>query len=95
MIAICAPLVIKEGSLQQAIDTLTPMIEQSREEAGNISYQLFQSQEDPNTIMFIEFWKDQEAIDIHGSTEHFQKGIASMSDFVVEAKPFIHYDLLA
>lgn len=94
MIAICAPLVLQEGKLEEAIQALTPMIEQSRAEEGNISYQLFQSNDDPNTVMFIEFWKDQEAIDIHGQTEHFQAGIKGMSEFVAEPKPFLHYTLL-
>lgn len=95
MIAICAPIVLKEGSLEQALEAVTPMIEKSREEPGNISYQLFQSIDDPNMVMFIEMWKDSDAIEQHGATEHYKQGLASVSEFVAEPKPFTHYKLLA
>lgn len=36
-----------------------------RAEAGNLRYEYFQSLEDPETILLIDSWENQEAIDIH------------------------------
>lgn len=36
-----------------------------RAEAGNLRYEYFQSLEDPETILLIDSWESQEAIDIH------------------------------
>lgn len=36
-----------------------------REEAGNLRYEYYQSLEDPETILLIDSWKDQAAIDVH------------------------------
>ena len=36
-----------------------------RKEAGNLRYQYFQSLDDPETILLIDSWTDQAAIDAH------------------------------
>lgn len=36
-----------------------------RNEAGNLKYEYFQSLDDPETILLIDSWEDQKAIDIH------------------------------
>ncbi len=36
-----------------------------RAEPGNLRYQYFQPLDDPETILLIDSWTDQEAIDIH------------------------------
>ena len=36
-----------------------------REEEGNLRYQYFLPMNDPETVLLIDSWRDQEAIDIH------------------------------
>lgn len=36
-----------------------------REEEGNLRYQYFQPLDDPDTILLIDSWRDQAAIDAH------------------------------
>lgn len=36
-----------------------------RAEAGNLRYEYYQPLEDPETILLIDSWTDQEAIDVH------------------------------
>ena len=36
-----------------------------RAESGNLRYEYYQSLDDPETILLIDSWKNQEAIDIH------------------------------
>ena len=39
-----------------------------RAETGNLRYEYFQSLDDPETILLIDSWVDQEAIDAHHAT---------------------------
>ena len=36
-----------------------------RAEAGNLRYEYYQSLDDPETILLIDSWEDQAAIDVH------------------------------
>ena len=49
------------------------LIEKSRQEAGNISYCLGTTKKDPEALIFLECWKDREAIAFHNETEHFKR----------------------
>ena len=40
-------------------------VDDIRNEAGNLKYEYFQSLDDPETILLIDSWEDQKAIDIH------------------------------
>ena len=40
-----------------------------RAEAGNERYAYFQSLEDPETVLLIDGWRDQEALDRHHASE--------------------------
>jgi quinol monooxygenase YgiN len=43
-----------------------------REEAGNLRYAYFQSLEDPETILLVDSWTDQAAIDAHHASPMMQ-----------------------
>ena len=45
--------------------TSTGTVDKIRKEAGNLRYEYFQSLDDPETILLIDSWKDQESIDVH------------------------------
>lgn len=36
-----------------------------RAEAGNLRYEYYQSLDDPETVLLIDVWADQESIDVH------------------------------
>lgn len=78
MIRILASGKIKAGKLEDLIEVAIPLVEGSRNEAGNISYALNQNTQNPNEICFIEEWKDQKAIDIHNETIHFKTAVAKL-----------------
>jgi quinol monooxygenase YgiN len=50
-----------------------------RAEAGNLKYEYWQSLEDPETVLLIDSWENQEAIDVHHASEMMQT-IASLRD---------------
>ena len=72
MIKIVAKMHVKEGEVENFKAMTTDLIAKSRAEDGNGGhYSLNVSLADPQTLCFIEFWKDQAAIDAHNATEHF------------------------
>ena len=49
------------------------VVQQIREEEGNLKYEYFLSLEDPETILLIDSWKNQKAIDKHHQSEMMKK----------------------
>ena len=43
-----------------------------RAEDGNLKYEYYQSLDDPETILLIDSWRDQKAIDIHHASPMMQ-----------------------
>lgn len=60
-----------------AIETVLPLyrelVELTRLEPLNVSYELFVDQEDPGHFIFVEEWPDRAALDAHCATEHFTR----------------------
>ena len=44
-----------------------------RAEAGNLRYEYYLSLDDPETILLIDQWRDQKALDAHHKSETMQK----------------------
>jgi quinol monooxygenase YgiN len=54
-------------------ETLRQLAEASRKEPGCISYIPHQVEDDPDTVVIYEQYRDQEALAAHRATPHFQK----------------------
>lgn len=54
-------------------------VELIRNEKGNLKYEYFQSLEDPETILLIDSWEDQEVIDLHHASP-MMKTLAELRD---------------
>ncbi len=50
-----------------------------RAEAGNLRYHYYQDLEDPETILLIDQWADQEALDVHHASP-MMKTLAELRD---------------
>ena len=66
-----------------------------RAEAGNLRYQYFQPLDDPDTILLIDSWKDQEAIDAHHASPMMSQRAALREkyDLHMTAERFISADM--
>lgn len=47
-------------------------VQKIREEKGNLRYEYYVSLEDPETVLLIDSWENQEAIDVHHESEMMQ-----------------------
>lgn len=70
---ILARVYIKPGSEETFITAAKSIVESSNNEEGCISYELFQSPYEKTTFIFVEFYKNQAAIDFHFSTSYFKE----------------------
>ena len=57
----------KDGAASKFAEemTVSGTVEAIRAEAGNLRYEYYQSFEDPETVLLIDSWTDQAAIDTH------------------------------
>lgn len=72
MIIVTVKMTAKPGKRARFFDLAGKCVEESRKEEGNISYGIFASIENDSDFLIYEEWKDQEAIDTHMATEHYQ-----------------------
>lgn len=80
MIAIVARQIIKKSALAEYDALVKELVEKSRQEEGNVSYVNVQDREDERIRIFLELWKDQDAIDIHNATPHFTRIIPQLGE---------------
>jgi len=53
------------------------IVDRVRKEEGNLRYEYFFPMDDPETVMLIDKWKDEKALDIHHKSE-MMKEIATL-----------------
>lgn len=81
MIFVVAKSVIKEGKAEEYKKLTARLIEETRKEAGCISYDLCQDMSNPNILTFLERWESKEDLDAHMNTVHFKEIVPMLKDF--------------
>jgi quinol monooxygenase YgiN len=82
MIVVTALAQTDDARRAQAIEVAQTLAAASRAEAGNIGYRICQDTEDPNTIVFVEEWRDEEALQSHFTTPHIATFRAAVAGLV-------------
>lgn len=78
MIVIVSRNCIRPDQRQAFLEITAPLVEQSRAEEGCLSYDLVADPADPNVFAFVERWRDQQALDAHNRSGHFQTIVPQM-----------------
>ncbi|WNB93785.1 putative quinol monooxygenase [Bacillus sp. NEB1478] len=73
--------VIKENE-EVFLEESYKLIDASREESGNISYDLMKDTERNNAYLMVEVWKDHQAVQNHNESEH-------LTGFINKVKPYL------
>lgn len=82
MIIIHARMSVKPANKEEFLQEIEAVIEASRAEAGNNSYDLFQDPKETTNFVMVENWKDMEAVQAHNTSSHFQKFIAAAKEML-------------
>ena len=71
----------KNGAARRFAEEMTASgtVAAIRAEAGNLRYEYYQSFDDPETVLLIDQWRDQAAIDAHHASP-MMKTIAELRD---------------
>ena len=79
MIKVIAHFYIKPEFVEKTESLFKELVEKSRKDKGCISYELFEVEGDTGHMVFIETWKDKNALDAHSKTEHFVRIIDELT----------------
>ena len=93
MIKIVAKKLVKEGKVQEFKEIVGELVEKSLAEEGNVFYSINVSTKNPRMLAFIECWRDQETLDIHNATEHFQRIVPAINELCEESSAEFFTDL--
>ena len=72
MIYIVATLTVKPEMRAELIAAAKACIAGSRQEPGNIAYDLHESVTDASRMVFVEQWENAEALEPHRKAEHYK-----------------------
>ena len=78
MIVVHAKIPVRPDKRDDFLGAVGPLVEATRQEEGNISYECFESVETPNLFAMVEEWQSQEALDAHMRAEHFTQVAAGL-----------------
>jgi len=71
----------RDGSARKFAEEMVAsgVVERVRAEEGNLRYEYFFSMDDPETVLLIDCWRDQAALDAHHKSEMMAE-IAALRD---------------
>ncbi|MDH6307611.1 quinol monooxygenase YgiN [Dysgonomonas sp. PFB1-18] len=69
---IVAAIVVKAAYQGELENVFRTVVDATRKEAGNVSYDLHQDCQNPLKYTILEVWKSQAAIDEHNASAHFK-----------------------
>ncbi|MNO23759.1 putative monooxygenase YcnE [compost metagenome] len=92
MILIHAGFDVDPTKEQHFLEEITSLIHASRQETGNLSYQLYKDTEKEHAYTMVEVWEDSAAVASHNSSEHFTSFSAKASLFLTAPLDLKVYD---
>ncbi|MDR2038343.1 MAG: antibiotic biosynthesis monooxygenase [Bacteroidales bacterium] len=69
---IVAVIKVKKAYKNELMQVFKTVVNETRKEEGNISYDLYEDIRNPLSYTILETWKSQEAIDFHNGSAHFK-----------------------
>lgn len=92
MIIIHAVFQVDSAKQQEFMEEIQPLIRASREESGNVSYNLYQDTEKESVYTMVEVWQDAEAVASHNTSEHFTSFVSKANQFLTAPLDIKVYD---
>lgn len=86
MITLIARLPIIEGKMEEALGAFRELMSEVDKEEGTMLYSLNAEKGDPNTLVVVEQYRDEDSLQYHSSTSHF-KEFSAKSILFASGKP--------
>ncbi|MGZ3697751.1 MAG: putative quinol monooxygenase [Bdellovibrionota bacterium] len=81
--ALFAYLKVRPGTQQQFLDAAKPVIEESRQESGNLIYILQQSATDPQQFVFYELFRTEGDLELHRNSKHVTEFLKAVAPILI------------
>lgn len=91
---ILARITVKPEAADAAKAILTDLVAKSRQDAGCVSYELYQQTEAPHVFQTVEQWKTKADADAHMTTPHVGAAIAAAGPMFAASPEILAYDKL-
>lgn len=69
---IVATITVKPEFKEDILKSLHDVVDATRKEEGNVSYDLHSHVSDENVFTILEVWKSRDAITLHNASDHFE-----------------------
>ncbi|HEX6126948.1 MAG TPA: putative quinol monooxygenase [Pyrinomonadaceae bacterium] len=92
---VVAHITARPDTVDETRELLMTLIEPTRAEAGCVTYELLQNNDDPTDFTFVEEWSGDDALDAHLVTEHLRNAAAKGSDLFAAPPDIRRYTLVA
>ena len=83
MITLIAKLPIVEGRMDEALAEFKELMSRVAKEEGTVLYSLNREKANPNTLVVVEQYRDQDSLKFHSSTPYLKDFFAKSVSFVV------------
>jgi len=94
-LTVVAEITAKPGREEELRGLLTSVVPLVRAEEGCIQYDLHVSTKDPASFVFVENWKDADALKSHAGSEHMKSFGARAADLLGGAPRILTYTKIA
>ena len=85
-VVVVATFKVQEGRVDEAIEALTPVIEQTHDEPGCLSYALHRDVNDPLRLVLVERWTSQVALERHFQQPYLE-GLGQLAGGLLSEPP--------
>ncbi|WP_017715363.1 putative quinol monooxygenase [Kamptonema formosum] len=94
-VRVVARVVALPEKLEEVKAIVTGLVEPTRKEAGCISYEVLQNQNDATDFTVVEAWESRELLDAHLNSPHLQEAGAQLNGITAAAPDIRFYTLIA
>lgn len=94
MILTCVYIHVKPESVTQFIEATTINRLSTRQESGNLRFDITQQANDPCQFMLYEVFESNEASDAHKNTSHYLIWRDTVKDFMAEQRYGVKYSII-
>ncbi len=89
MLTVIAKMPIKEGKMDEAIKEVKGLLVKVAKEEGTVLYSLNVETANPNTLVVVEQYTDQDALNFHSSTPYFKEHFTKASGLLAGAPEIV------
>jgi autoinducer 2-degrading protein len=80
---------VKAGNLDAVLALLPQVVQLSNAEAGNLHYTVFQDRDNPHLLILSEAYRDDDALNEHRNSAHFQDIVVAQIVPLLEAREVV------